>query len=171
VADDVFCRIARGEERAFKVYEDGELMVIMDIYPLSRGQVLVIPKKHFVFFYEMPPGLVDHFYRVVNATGRALLRAYTPKAVVMLARGLRIPHYHLMLIPVYEGDFIDRMFSLMDAVQGFPPVPPGEVEARLKALASTTHPRAPRDPESLERDRRILEPLVREELSIYLEPG
>jgi len=53
----------------------------------------------------------------------------------MLARGLRVPHYHLILIPIREGSFVDRLFSLMDAVQGFPPVPPRSSRRGTKASA------------------------------------
>jgi len=77
---------------------------------------------------------MEHFYLVSSATARALKELYKPKAVAMLARGLRVPHYHLILIPVREGSFVDRLFSLMDAVQGFPPVPPGVVAERYQGL-------------------------------------
>jgi len=132
--EDVFCRIWRGLERAYVAYKDDRVMVIMDLYPLERGQVLVVPREHFQFFYEMPKGLMEHFYLVSSATARALKELYKPKAVAMLARGLRVPHYHLILIPVREGSFVDRLFSLMDAVQGFPPVPPEVVAERYQGL-------------------------------------
>jgi len=94
-----------------------------------------VPREHFQFFYEMPKGLMEHFYLVSSATARALKELYKPKAVAMLARGLRVPHYHLILIPVREGSFVDRLFSLMDAVQGFPPVPPRSSRRGTKASA------------------------------------
>jgi histidine triad (HIT) family protein len=85
---DVFCRIARGEERGFVAYSDGEVIVLIDVYPAVRGQAVVVPREHFTFFYQMPDRLVAHFYAVVNAVGRAMARLYRPKAVVVLARVL-----------------------------------------------------------------------------------
>ncbi|HEU17019.1 MAG TPA: HIT domain-containing protein [Nitrososphaeria archaeon] len=134
VPEDLFCRIARGEEPAHFVHEDEELMVIMDRYPVSRGQVLVVPRVHFRFFHEMPDELVGHFYSVAAAAGRAINSVMSPDAVVMLARGLRIPHYHLMLIPAHRGDFVSSLFSLMDSVQGFPASARSEIARRYSSL-------------------------------------
>jgi len=44
--DDAFCRIARGEERAYVVYSDDEVMVILDRSPICRGHLLVISRDH-----------------------------------------------------------------------------------------------------------------------------
>lgn len=164
---DVFCRIANGEERGYVAYSDEDVMVLMDPYPAVVGQALVVPREHFVFFYEMPSGLVGKFYRVVGAVGRAIKRLYSPKAVVMLARGLRVPHYHLMLFPVREGDFIDRLFSVMDAFQGFPPVAEGEAERRAIELARALRSLRPPRPSGNElmKEAERLGGAIEEELS------
>ncbi len=44
--DCLFCRIARGEIPAAKVYEDDEVLAFKDIQPQRPVHVLVIPKKH-----------------------------------------------------------------------------------------------------------------------------
>ncbi|MFP3137443.1 MAG: HIT domain-containing protein [Nitrososphaeria archaeon] len=91
--DDAFCRISRGEERAHFARRDDRVFVIMDRYPLSRGQALVIPREHFTFFYELPEGLVHHFYSAASAAGRAIRDSFSPdEGIVMLARGLRVSH-------------------------------------------------------------------------------
>jgi histidine triad (HIT) family protein len=59
-SDDLFCRIARHEESAYAVYKDENVMAILDLYPVSRGQVLILPKAHFTWFYEMPDELIGH---------------------------------------------------------------------------------------------------------------
>lgn len=161
--EDVFCRIWRGLERAYVAYRDDRVMVIMDLYPLERGQALVVPREHFQFFYEMPKGLMEHFYLISSATARALKELYKPKAVAMLARGLRVPHYHLILIPVREGSFVDRLFSLMDAVQGFPPVPPEAVTERYQGLGLSLRAYRPSH-EELEVDSGRLRELIAKEL-------
>jgi histidine triad (HIT) family protein len=43
----IFCRIIQGEEKAKKVFEDEETLVIEDIYPRAPYHYLVLPKKHF----------------------------------------------------------------------------------------------------------------------------
>ncbi|WP_292319877.1 HIT family protein [Caldisphaera sp.] len=134
--EDVFCKIARGEEKSYTVYSDDKVMVIMDIFPMSRGQTLVIPKKHFVYFYEMPDDLIYSFYKTVNMIGKAMIKAFNPKAIALIARGLRVPHYHLILIPVREGDINDKYFSVMDAYQGFPKVSLDVLQNRIEDFKS-----------------------------------
>jgi len=106
---------------------------------------------------------MEHFYLVSSATARALKELYKPKAVAMLARGLRVPHYHLILIPVREGSFVDRLFSLMDAVQGFPPVPPEAVTERYQGLGLSLRAYRPSH-EELEVDSGRLRELIAKEL-------
>jgi len=89
--EDVFCGIWRGLERAYVAYKDDRVMVIMDLYPLERGQALIVPREHFQYLLRDAWRLMEHFYLVSSATARALKELYKPKAVVMLARGLRSP--------------------------------------------------------------------------------
>jgi histidine triad (HIT) family protein len=92
---------------------------------------------------------------VTSAAGRAIKDNFSPEAVVMLARGLRMPHYHLMLIPARSGEFLAALFSLMDAVQGFPISSRGDVLDRYRRLgASLGVPTVSED--ELEEDARIL---------------
>ena len=163
--EDVFCRIVKGEEKSFAAYSDDKLMVIMDIFPMSKGQALIIPKKHFVFFYEMPKDLIQHFYHIANITGKAMMRAFNPKAIAMLARGLRVPHYHLILMPVRNGDINDRFFSVLDAYSGFPKISEDEVKKRLDYFNSLILEGRPKvSEEELERDKEVLSKAIEEEL-------
>lgn len=65
-----------------------------------------------------------------------MIKAFNPKAIALIARGLRVPHYHLILIPVREGDITDKYFSVMDAYQGFPKVSPDTLQSRLEDFKS-----------------------------------
>jgi len=42
----IFCSIAGGETLSYKVAENKEAIAVLDINPLSRGQILIIPKQH-----------------------------------------------------------------------------------------------------------------------------
>jgi len=161
---DVFCRIARHEENAHVIYEDECVMAILDLYPASRGQTLLLPKAHFTWFYEMPDELVAHFYGLVNRLGLATMKAFEPKSIIVLARGLRVPHYHFIMIPAHGDDFMSRLFGFVDAFQGFPPVPDGIIEERLESLRMSAFSRetASRD---LEEGKALLVEALKEVLS------
>jgi len=53
----VFCSIRDGREPASIVHEDDRLLAFMDIRPVRRGQVLVIPKRHVDHFTALPDEL------------------------------------------------------------------------------------------------------------------
>lgn len=53
--DCIFCRIARGEVPARKVYEDDLVLAFHDIQPVAPVHVLVIPKAHVATLYDAAP--------------------------------------------------------------------------------------------------------------------
>jgi len=50
----IFCKIARGELPAEKVYEDADTVAFLDIKPVNPGHTLIIPKAHYVNIFEAP---------------------------------------------------------------------------------------------------------------------
>ena len=50
----LFCDIVEGKIEAYKIYDDGKHIAILDIYPAVRGQSVVLPKRHFgSYLFEM----------------------------------------------------------------------------------------------------------------------
>jgi histidine triad (HIT) family protein len=45
------------------------------------------------------------------------MQAFSPEFVCLYARGRRIPHTHIFLIPTTSGDFLDRIFNNLEQVQ------------------------------------------------------
>ena len=52
--DCIFCKIGKGEEKSWKVYEDENVYAFLDIYPASRYHTLIIPKKHYKNIFDVP---------------------------------------------------------------------------------------------------------------------
>ena len=48
--EDVFCKIIKGEIPSAKVYEDDDVLAILDISQATRGHTLVITKKNYDYF-------------------------------------------------------------------------------------------------------------------------
>ena len=44
----IFCDIVDGKQPATKIYENSKTLTFLDIYPVAKGHVLVIPKKYWV---------------------------------------------------------------------------------------------------------------------------
>ena len=105
----VFCRIARGEAWAAKVYEDELHVAFMDIRPMSVGHTLVAPKKHYADIFEMPDEEVGKLYEIASRVAKAVKRAINPPGVNLLqnngsAAGQVIFHVHVHVIPRKHGD-------------------------------------------------------------------
>jgi histidine triad (HIT) family protein len=46
-----------------------------------------------------------------------LRRAFQPEFVALYARGRRIPHTHIFLVPTVAGDLLDRFYNGLEKVQ------------------------------------------------------
>ena len=55
--DCIFCKIVKGEIPSYRVYEDDDILVMLDINPFSKGHLLVLPKEHFENIYDIPTEL------------------------------------------------------------------------------------------------------------------
>lgn len=119
MTDCVFCRIVRGELPATRVYEDEQVLVFMDIFPLRRGHVLVIPREHRQQLHELPAPvrarLVDTAARVSKALYASALK---PAAVHFAindgpAAHQTVPHVHLHVLPRYRGDGAGFLLRLL----------------------------------------------------------
>ena len=91
--DCIFCKIAGGEIPSNTIYENSEFKVIMDIAPASKGHVLIIPKEHFKDIYEIDAITAGKLFQLANVLQNNGLIA-----------GQTVYHFHMHLIPRYEGD-------------------------------------------------------------------
>src|SRR5688572_10444311 len=110
-SDCIFCKISAGELEAHKVYEDDDVVAILDINPVNPGHTLVIPKEHTEYFEEMGGERYQHVMNLVQLIARAIKKTYNPPRVGLLVWGFEVPHTHVHVVPLKEpGDFsIKRM--------------------------------------------------------------
>jgi histidine triad (HIT) family protein len=112
----VFCQIVVGRAPARKVYEDEHTLAFLDLYPISRGHTLVIPKKHVEWFTDIEPedGIAGPFLKTCYVVARKLKHAFDCEYVTMLIRGTRVPHLHMLLIPSIRGEenLLDKTLAM-----------------------------------------------------------
>ena len=110
---NIFGKIIRGEIPAHKVYEDADVLVMMDIFPQSKGHSLVIPKAPSRNLFDADPTVlaraIGHVQRVANAVHKAL----TPDGIRIAQfneapAGQSVFHLHFHISPVYEGVPVGR---------------------------------------------------------------
>ena len=107
--DCVFCKIRDGLIPSVKVFEDERIFAIMDINPLNEGHLLVIPKAHAATIYDIAEDDLGRSAVVAKRIALAAQRALRPDGLNLAqANGAAafqsVPHFHLHLIPRWNGD-------------------------------------------------------------------
>lgn len=107
---DIFCRIIDHEIPSYTVYEDDDILAILDISQVTRGHTLVMPKKHYDNFLSTPKEVMHKVMDVAQRIGQAQITALGAKGVNILANcyeaaGQTVMHFHVHVIPRFEqGD-------------------------------------------------------------------
>ncbi len=105
----VFCRIIGGDETVSIIYEDEQVIAFLDVQPLHRGHVLVLPKQHYKNLFYVPEELAARTFATARrilpglreATGSRAINLFSPNGA---DGGQDVFHFHLHLIPVPEGE-------------------------------------------------------------------
>jgi histidine triad (HIT) family protein len=105
---NIFAKILRGEIPAHKVYEDDQVFVMMDIFPQSRGHVLVIPKAPSRNLVDADPAVLSAVMPKVQKVAKAVVAATKADGFRLVqsneaAAGQTVFHLHFHIIPMYEG--------------------------------------------------------------------
>jgi histidine triad (HIT) family protein len=96
----IFSRIASGEIPAYKVAEDERYLAFLDINPLVRGHVLVIPKKEVDYIFDVEDELYSGLWNFSRRVSMAIKKAVPCKRIGIAVIGLEVPHAHIHLIPM-----------------------------------------------------------------------
>lgn len=98
----LFCKIIKGEVPSYKLYEDDDVIVILDAYPNVDGHTLVIPKKHYDTLMDIPDDLVLHVNEIAKKYANHIMERLNAKELTMAVNygnSQKIKHYHLHLLP------------------------------------------------------------------------
>ena len=105
---NIFAKILKGELPCHKVFEDDTALVMMDIFPQSKGHTLIVPKAASRNLLDADPAALSAVMPLVQRVTRAV-KAATNADGVRLAQfneapaGQTVFHLHFHVIPVYEG--------------------------------------------------------------------
>jgi histidine triad (HIT) family protein len=107
--NNVFARILRGEIPAVRVFEDAEVLVLMDAFPQSSGHMLAISKTSRARnVIEAEPKTLGRLIGAVQKAARAAKAALKPDGIIITQfngapAGQTVFHLHFHIIPRYEG--------------------------------------------------------------------
>jgi histidine triad (HIT) family protein len=96
----IFSKIVAGEIPCFKVAEDDNYLAFLDITPLRRGHVLVIPKKETDYIFDLTDDSISGIFVFSKKVAHSIKKAFPCKKVGVTIIGLEVPHAHIHLIPM-----------------------------------------------------------------------
>jgi len=99
----IFCKIVKKEIKSFLVDENEKFIAILDIYPITKGQTLVIPKEHYSANpLEVPDEILKEAISFSKQVAKKLVEKLGAKRVFFVIEGMEIDHLHIKLYPFYK---------------------------------------------------------------------
>jgi len=113
----IFSKIIAGEIPSYKIAENEKFFAFLDIFPLVKGHVLVIPKIEVDNMFDLPDEYLSELLVFAKPIAKAIERSFSCNRCGMEVVGLEVPHAHLHLIPVNSSDdlnFTRKKLKLSD---------------------------------------------------------
>lgn len=95
----IFTRIINGEIPGHFVWRDSECVAFMDIQPISKGHLLVVPRQETDRWHDLPPQTAAHLFAVAHKIAAALDQLSERSRVGLMIAGFDVPHTHIHLMP------------------------------------------------------------------------
>lgn len=99
----IFSKIVTGEIPAYKVAEDEHHLAFLDIFPLAKGHLLVIPKKETDYIFDIASEEFMALWRFSQIVAKAMDKVFDCKRIGVAVIGLEVPHAHIHLVPLKKG--------------------------------------------------------------------
>jgi len=103
----IFTKIVRGEIPCNKIAEDDNFLAFLDIFPLAKGHVLVIPKKETDYIFDIQDQEYQDLWVFAKKVAKAVDQAIPCERVGVAVIGLEVPHAHIHLIPLQSVEDIN----------------------------------------------------------------
>jgi histidine triad (HIT) family protein len=96
----IFTKIVNGEIPSYKVAENEQFLAFLDITPIRKGHVLVIPKEETDYIFEMSDYNLGSIFVFAKEVATKIRKVFPCKKVGITVIGLEVPHAHIHLIPM-----------------------------------------------------------------------
>jgi len=96
----IFSKIISDEISAYKILENEFFLAFLDIFPLRKGHVLVIPKKETDYLFDINSDQYLELWKFAQQVAIAMDKAIECKRIGVAVIGLEVPHAHIHLVPL-----------------------------------------------------------------------
>ena len=100
----IFSKIISGEIPSYKIKEDENFLAFLDVFPLVKGHVLVVPKMEVDKLFDLNDALLAAMLVFAKPIAKAIEKTFDCKRCGISVIGLEVPHAHLHLVPINTAD-------------------------------------------------------------------
>jgi len=111
--DCLFCSIVAGTVPAFRVVDTPDGVGFLDIRPVFKGHVLLVPRPHVAQLTELPAELLPGYFALVQRVAAAVPVACEAKGTFVAINNVvsqSVPHLHTHVVPRTKGDGLRGFF-------------------------------------------------------------
>ncbi|MEO8770451.1 MAG: HIT family protein [Ferruginibacter sp.] len=96
----IFTKIISGEIPSYKIIEDDKFFSFLDIFPLVKGHVLVVPKLETDKLFDLPADYLAAMLVFAQPIAKSIEKSFDCKRCGISVIGLEVPHAHMHLLPI-----------------------------------------------------------------------
>lgn len=100
----IFSKIIAGEIPSYKIAGNDKFYAFLDIFPMVKGHVLVIPKLEIDKFFDLPDDYLSELLIFAKPIAKAIEKAFPCDRCGIEVIGLEVPHAHMHLLPISSSD-------------------------------------------------------------------
>jgi histidine triad (HIT) family protein len=103
----IFTKIINREIPGHIIAEDENNIAFLDIMPLVKGHVLVVPKKEVDYIFDMASEDLTALHLFAQKVAKAMDKTIKCTRIGVAVIGLEVPHVHIHLVPLKTMDDIN----------------------------------------------------------------
>ena len=100
----IFSKIIAGEIPSYKIAENEKFFAFLDIFPLRKGHVLIVPKTETDKFFDLPDEYLSEMLLFAKPIAKAIEKSFNCNRCGIEVVGLEVPHAHMHLIPINSAN-------------------------------------------------------------------
>ncbi len=100
----IFTKIINGEIPSYKIAENDLFIAFLDVFPLVKGHVLVVPKIEIDKLFDLPAEYLSSMLSFAQPIARAIEKSFDCKRCGISVVGLEVPHAHMHLVPINSAN-------------------------------------------------------------------
>lgn len=100
----LFSKIISGEIPSYKIAENDRFYAFLDIFPMAKGHVLVVPKTATDRFFDLSPDCLAEILVFAQPIAKAIEKTFPCNRCGISVIGLEVPHAHVHLVPIFSAD-------------------------------------------------------------------